>query len=85
MKESSSMVIKNSLPQSSISIIINLFERMKFDLSPVVMKYLTAVWIKANRDTAKLLNLGNWIKFDERVLKANQDYAYSFLNKFLIK
>jgi SPP1 gp7 family putative phage head morphogenesis protein len=78
-----SMIIKNSLPNTAVSIINNALETMKFELSPIVQKFILAAWFKANKDTAKFLKLGEWINFDDRVAKSVQDYAYNFLNKFV--
>ena len=83
MSESAGIIIKNSLPQSSFVVINNLLEKMKFELSPVVLNYLHMTWYKANADTSKLLKLGNWIKYDDRILKSVEDNAYKYLNNFL--
>lgn len=78
-----SLTLKETIDPITLKGIFTIFERLKLDLSPIVMAYIGAAFMKANEDVTKGTGLSGWIPFDKRVQKVIQDNSYSFLIKFI--
>jgi len=78
-----SIMIKEAITPNSMTIINGILENLKLDLSPIIKTYIGAVWWKANKKMAGVMNLGQWVPFDKRVVKILQDDTYSYLDTFI--
>jgi len=78
-----SLRLTASIDAQTIATIIGILEKIKFDLGPIVKTYIGAAWWKANKSVAIPMKLGEWVPFDQRILKASQDSTYSYLYKFV--
>jgi len=80
---SESIVLKEAITPSTMGVIEGLLEALKIDLSPIVSTYIGASWWKGNKMMAGLMGLGEWVPFDQRVVKIMQDNSYNYLYNFV--
>ncbi len=78
-----SLRLTSALDKKSSTVITNLIENIKLDLSPIVRAFIGASWWRANAKVAQETKLGDWVPFDGRVLKSIQDSSYDFLFRFV--
>lgn len=78
-----SLILKSQIDVMSMQYILSTLEGIKLDLSPVVKTYIAAVWWKSNKDAARYMKLGDWVPFNQRIIKLMQDEAYKYLYKYV--
>jgi len=78
-----SIVLKEAITPTTMGVIEGLLEELKIDLSPIVRTYIGATWWKGNKTMASLMGIGEWVPFDQRVVKIVQDSSYSYLYNFV--
>ena len=78
-----SVILKSSIDSESMNLVNNVLDNMKFQLSPIVQKYIMSSWWKANMSMASFFNVGKIIPFDKRVSKIMEDNTYSYLMNYI--
>jgi len=80
-----SLLLKSEIDKSSMQFILNMLEKTKLDLSPVVMSHLSMTWLKSNEKATTLLKRTGYTPFNKRTLRIVEENAYRYLNRFVGK
>lgn len=68
---------------SDIELSEKLMENLRYELSPIVMRYIQQSWLHGNKYAAKTMKRGEFVPFDRRVLLSLQQNTYKYLFNFV--
>ena len=79
------ITVEQTIGYPTIDFVEQQTEKIKFDLSPIFLAFLTSAWVIGNRNTARTMKLGERIAYNPNTLRNKQQRSYNYIERFVSK